>query len=315
MIDILLAAYNGEAYIKEQLLSILHQSRRDFRILIRDDVSSDRTVSIVKKVLEEEGETERAVIISDGKASGSAKNNFIRLIKLQDAEYVMFSDQDDIWERDKILDSMQLMERAEKKYGKETPILVHTDLYVMDQEGKIVSDSLIEYMKLPRKDSLKNLLLQNSVTGCTVLLNHAAAELLKQAEETDAFVIHDHFAAVLIALFGRVICLKKPEVRYRQHAGNVIGASNAGSFQYMFRRFLRGPEKFRRDMEDCYRQAEAILVRYSDRLGQVTEEKRKLIQGFAALADQKSGVKRRFFRDNNMYKRGRIKKIMQILWC
>lgn len=315
MIDILLAAYNGEAYIKEQILSILAQTRKDFRLVIRDDGSSDKTVQVIEQLLNEQGALDRAKILSDGQKSGSAKNNFMRLLKSSDAEYVMFSDQDDIWEPDKILDSMERMERAEKKYGKEMPILLHTDLYVMGEDETILSDSLIEYMNLPKRDSLKNLLLQNSVTGCTVLMNQSATKLMKMADETGDFVIHDHFAAVLIALFGKVICLKKPEVRYRQHAENVIGASDARSFRYRMRRFLRGRKEFRKDMDDCYKQAGYILTQYKDKLDMVPQEKRELIEGFSALVDKKSGVKRRFFRDNNMYKRGRIKKIMQILWC
>lgn len=315
MIDILLAAYNGEAYIEKQILSILEQSRKDFRLLIRDDGSSDGTLQTIKRVLKEHAVSDQAVILEDGQRSGSAKNNFMRLLKNAEAEYVMFSDQDDIWEPDKISESMKLMRRAEDKYGADTPILVHTDLYVMNQDEKILSDSLIEYMNLPRKDSLKNLLLQNSVTGCTILMNQAATQLMKISDETGDFAIHDHFAAVLTALFGHVICLNKPEVRYRQHEDNVIGASNAKSPGYLIRRFLRGRNKFRKDMEDCYRQAGYILLQYKDRLDSVPKDKLELIQGYAALSNEKSRVKRRFFRNNNMYKRGRIKKIMQILWC
>jgi glycosyltransferase involved in cell wall biosynthesis len=315
MIDILLAAYNGEAYIESQINSILEQTESGFRLLIRDDGSTDGTRDLVEQIIARQGKPSRIQLLTEHEASGSSRNNFIRLLQHATGDYVMFSDQDDIWEPEKIAASMKLMKQAERQYGKENPLLVHTDLSVMAEDGSIVSDSLIDYMKLPRRDTLKNLLLQNSVTGCTILMNRPAAELLKLADEQGDFVIHDHFAAVLIALFGQVLCLPRPMVRYRQHGNNVIGASNANSLSYRMNRLKRGRRKFRQDMEDGYRQAAYILEHYKDRLQEAPRERRRLVEGYAGLLHANSRIRRRFFREHNMYKRGTLKKIMQILWC
>lgn len=101
MITIIMAAYNGQEYINEQLESIKNQTYRDWRLVVRDDGSSDKTVDILKKFAKE---VEQEVIIKvNEEPSGSAKRNFARLLQdVQNSSYVMFTDQDDIWKKDKI---------------------------------------------------------------------------------------------------------------------------------------------------------------------------------------------------------------------
>lgn len=131
MITIIMAAYNGQEYINEQLESIKNQTYRDWRLVVRDDGSSDKTVDILKKFAKE---VEQEVIIKvNEEPSGSAKRNFARLLQdVQNSSYVMFTDQDDIWKKDKIEVTYNAMLDAEKKYGSKTPILVHGDVEVID---------------------------------------------------------------------------------------------------------------------------------------------------------------------------------------
>ena len=314
MTDILLATYNGEKFIREQLESLLIQTCGDFRIVIRDDASTDSTCEIIREIINDNKDRE-IVLLSDKGASGSAKNNFMRLIKCSDADYVMFCDQDDIWEPDKVKESIKAILKMENKFGKDMPLMVHTDLAVMSEEGKIISDSLIEYMNLPRKDSLKNILLQNSVTGCTVIINKALLTLLKRADENEKIVMHDHFAACLAALFGHVGLLNKPTVCYRQHGDNEIGAQNAKSLRYMLHRFHEGKKNFRSGMEANYRQAEYIVSLYKEELKKVDEKKRAFLEEYAGLLYKSSHERRVFFKKYNMYKYGKLKKLMQIFWC
>ena len=104
MIDILMATYNGETYLREQIDSILRQSNTDWRLIIRDDCSTDSTVRIIQEYQAQY--PDKFVLIQADTPSGSAQNNFFQLIRYWQqhggAEYVMFADQDDVWLRNKI---------------------------------------------------------------------------------------------------------------------------------------------------------------------------------------------------------------------
>ena len=315
MIEILLAAFNGEKYIKNQIRSILAGSFQDFHITVRDDGSTDGTVSIVKHMVSRYPEKLR--LISGGTPTGSATGNFMQMLHdlPEDTEYVMFCDQDDLWSRHKISDSLSYLKDMEAIYGVDKPLLMHTDLMVVNEEGSLISRSLIEYMQLPRTDDLKHLLLQNSVTGCTVLFNRPLLSLLKRAFGHPEIIIHDHFAAVLAAALGHVGCLKIPTVKYRQHEENVVGAANAKSLSYKLARFKRGRLAFLASMEDTYRQARLIAELYPEEVFSMNDEDRRLLIGYGDLIDKPREERVSFFRANDMYKRSFTRAVMQMFWC
>lgn len=358
MIDVLLATYNGEKYLNRQIKTILKQRGQEtypMRLIVRDDGSTDNSIDVIEKSIAKYNAFSEIMTIFNEEPSGSARNNFLKLIKysaeVTKGDYVMLSDQDDEWSLDKLNISMRYMEKYENEFGKNTPILLHSDLLVVAENGDTISESLIDYMNLPKKDGIKDLLLQNSVTGCSVIMNRAAADLVAKADLSGEFVIHDHFAAVLIATFGYVGFIKEPLVKYRQHDDNVIGAQNAKSFSYMFNRFLKGKERFNKDMMDCYKQAAYICKDYIDKsdikgykpkwvkaekvsdsgesgneskISRVyisDEEYRRVsnrievVEGFAKLADMTSSERRKYFIKNKMIKRGFIKAVMQLVWC
>lgn len=99
MIDILMATYNGEKYLRPQLDSILRQSNTDWRLIIRDDCSTDNTVQIIREYQQQY--PDKFILVQADAPSGSAQNNFFQLIKYWQqhgtADYVMFADQDDVW--------------------------------------------------------------------------------------------------------------------------------------------------------------------------------------------------------------------------
>jgi len=142
MIDILLAAYNGERFLKQQIDSILAQSNQDWQLLIRDDNSSDSTVNIIKDYTVKYPHKIR--LIEDDRGRLGPALNFGKLLEHTDNDYVMFSDQDDVWLPDKIDLTLNTMKDAEEIYPN-MPILVHTDLKVVNEDLKIIADSLWSY--------------------------------------------------------------------------------------------------------------------------------------------------------------------------
>lgn len=310
MVDILLASYNGENYIAEQLESILKQTWRDFRIIIRDDGSQDTTLSILRRYEAEYPDQIR--VMENQPPTGAAKRNFFRLLHDSDGEYVMFCDQDDIWNSDKIVLTMNEMNRLEKQYGKEVPLLVYTDLSVADQTGQVIAASFQRYMKLPVRKAFNRLIIQNDVTGCTVMINRCLAEYMRWAEQTDRILMHDHWAAMLASVFGRRSYLDIPTMRYRQHGNNSVGAKDARSISYLYGRFRAGRKQFRKELLSSAGQAEYFIQLYGSL--PMNPERKALLTAYSGLGNMNKLQRIRFYGKYRVWKEGVLRRIMQIVW-
>jgi len=139
-IDVLLATYNGEKYLAEQIESILNQTYKNIRILISDDCSKDNTREIIKEYQKKDS---RIHAYFQENNLGYIKN-FEFLIKQVESNMFMLSDQDDVWLPEKIEKSAELMKR-------ENADLVFGDLEIVDQNLKTINPSFNEYMLLKRK--------------------------------------------------------------------------------------------------------------------------------------------------------------------
>ena len=155
-----------------------------------------------------------------------ASLNFGQLLEYTNTEYIMFSDQDDVWLPNKIELTLNVMKAAEQIYPNK-PVLVHTDLKVVDSELNIISDSMWSYQKLFPEigDDLSKIMAQNVVTGCTMMINRKArdASIPIPAEA----IMYDWWLALNTAEFGKIAYLSIPSILYRQHSGNKIGAKRA----------------------------------------------------------------------------------------
>lgn len=219
-VDILLATYNGARYLPEQLDSLLHQTEVLPRIIISDDGSSDETLSIIGRL--EAMYPGRIKRLPQGPGRG-ASANFNYLLASTDAHYVFLADQDDVWDQDKVVISLDKMWALEQEHGTETPLLVHTDLRVMDESLQLISPSFFEFQNLKKsRDQFKDLLFQNTVTGCTVLANRAL--LNKALPIPSAAMMHDWWLALVAAAFGKIGFVDKATMSYRQHGSNTVGA-------------------------------------------------------------------------------------------
>ena len=220
-IDILLATYNGQAYLREQIDSILAQSNQDWQLLIRDDGSNDNTVSIIKDYVAKY--SDKILLIEDSENHLGASLNFSRLLENSTAEYIMFSDQDDVWLPRKVEATLNLMKATEKAYPNK-PILVHTDLRVVDSRLKIIAKSLWKYQGIPPEigNNANRVVLQNCATGCTIMINSKAKEIsLPVPKEA---IMHDWWLAINAAKHGKIVYIPKQLVLYRQHSNNAVGA-------------------------------------------------------------------------------------------
>lgn len=222
---ILIATYNGEKYIEDLINSIVSQKCIEpFHILIRDDNSNDNTPDIIGHIANDHQNIE---IIRDSLGNINAKGNFNQLVRAaieREANYIMFADQDDIWKEDKIEKTFECMRDGENKFEKCTPLLVHTDLCVVDDDLNVIHPSFMKYQRIHHveHDPIKTLLVQNFVTGCTVIANRALLNIAHPVP--DDAIIHDWWYALCAATYGNILYIPEATLLYRQHEYNEIGA-------------------------------------------------------------------------------------------
>lgn len=311
MIDILLATYNGAIYLEEQLHSIESQTYKNWRLRVHDDGSSDGTWEMLEEFQKKHGE-KKVIIKKNIPPTGASKRNFISLIQASDAEYMMCCDQDDVWYRDKVEKTYKRMRQMEQRYGKETPLLVHTDLKVVDAHLNKIHESFHKSMNLRTSNYLHYELVQNQVTGCTVMVNAILKKYVDLVKNTDKIVMHDHWLALIALSFGKMSYLDEATMAYRQHENNVVGAQNANSFNYMWRRFKRGKTKFIEDMKASCEQACYFCMLYETCM---CEQKMiQLLDTYKNLYQKNKAARIVTFFKYRLWKKGIVRRIMQVIW-
>ena len=220
---VLLTAFNGSAHLPGLLESLRSQTDRDFFVLMQDDGSTDDTQEILS------GAAARDDRFRFGTEQGlhlGAAGNFLSLIRQAEADCCLLCDQDDVWEPEKIGVLKQALLDLENEYGSETPLLVHSDCSLINESGEKIGDSFFRHQGWdPSAVSLQQLLVQNNVTGCTLIMNEPLRKLIAAHAKAKDLFMHDWFIALTAASFGRIAFVGRPLTRYRQHEGNTIGAS------------------------------------------------------------------------------------------
>lgn len=216
-VDILLATYNGEKYLVEQLDSILSQTHKDFNLFISDDFSKDSTV----KILEDYAKKDNRITVFKQEKNLGVVSNFEFLLSKVESEYFMFSDQDDIWNEDKIEKTLNKLKETDSD-------IVFTDLMVVDDKLNTLYNSYWELKGLKNKilkyNSFDALYLNNYVTGCTMLMKKEIIEKVLPLPKTTKYVLHDYWIALIASQSGKIEFLNEPTIKYRQHKNNRIGS-------------------------------------------------------------------------------------------
>lgn len=211
MVDILMATYNGEAFVEEQVRSIIAQSFSDWRLLIHDDGSTDQTKTILHRLMRED---ERILLIEDNFCHLGVARNFIHLASLSTAPYCMFCDQDDIWLPSKIEEMYQNI----SQYKQTIPQVVYSNAYLWNpQQGILSNKNTLTYPTTIRQ----TLFLNTGIQGAASIFNRKMCELINQP--LAYYAMHDHLLLLAAICFGEVHYLHKSLMYYRQHDNNVTG--------------------------------------------------------------------------------------------
>lgn len=308
-VHIIMASYNGEKYIKEQIESIISNTYSDWTLTIFDDGSKDATCQIVTEY--EVAYPNKIKLIKNQQNKGVTKNFLTGVCQIQVDErhnnYYMFCDQDDVWMKDKIENTLKSMKKLEGRYNN-CPLVVFSDTTVVDEHLTVTEPSFFKNSGLePRHTKLNDLLIENKLIGCTVMFNEEVRRKLVSLPQQQAFPkeirFHDWWIGLIASSFGHIYYMDRPTLYYRQHGNNVVG--NKSFFEYVKKSFL-SLSKQKKALEETILQGKAFLELYGDEL---SIEKKEIVSHFSKLSSYGFVKKRRVLLKYRFSKTGILRNV------
>jgi rhamnosyltransferase len=233
-IAVLLAAYNGEAWIAAQFDTILNQKEVAVTIYVSIDASTDNTEKICAEYATK---YQNIIILAHAGRFGGAAKNFFRLLRDVDFnhfDYVAFADQDDIWYPDKLLRGITNINQR-KLGGYSSNVLA----FWPNGEQRIVAKS--------QPQRRWDYIFEAAAPGCTYVLSASLAAAIKQSVvlnwlKINDLGLHDWYSYAFARTHGyKWFIDPEPSMLYRQHAGNQIGVNKGwGAFKYRIQKVLQG---------------------------------------------------------------------------
>lgn len=257
LVEIVMATYNPRMdWFKEQLESLNKQTYQNIKLSIIDDCSNKTEFEDIKKCVEKEITNFPYTIHQNPENLGSNKT-FELLTQQAGGEYIAYCDQDDIWIEDKIEKLKDFIENTKSK-------LVCSDVYIIDESGRLKADSITKVRKRHRfkegEGLAESLLFKNFVIGCTMLIK------TKTAKESLPFVedmVHDHYLAFYAATKGRISIYKENLIKYRIHGQNQTNVlagvkSKEDYYNIRIKPYLRRMEEINERFSDIPKAKEAL---------------------------------------------------------
>lgn len=223
-ISVIMATYNGERYLREQLDSIINQSQWIDELIIVDDCSVDSTC----RIIEEYQQRYPIIRLIRNKQNLGVVKTFEKALLNSSGDYIVFSDQDDVWFENKIA---VLMDSIGDN------LLVYSDTIVVDEKLNKLYDSNLKFFETARNFScFRDYLFGNNVTGCTMMIHR------KLFDEVASFpvlriIFHDQFLALCASYKGKLKKVTTPLMLYRQHSKNLSASYNRLGYQKILNNF------------------------------------------------------------------------------
>lgn len=220
-IAILLAAYNAEKYLAEQIESIISQTNDDWTLYIRNDGSRDNTKRVISAYCEKYS---NIIEIDEGGINLGCRNNFFRLLEVVESDYYMFCDADDVWFNNKIELSFDRIGELELIHS-DKPLLIHTDSAIYDENLNLVASSFWKTVNInpDRFLSFNLICICCCVGGSTMLFNQKVKKLMFPLANNE--FIFDYWIAINTVKHGIISTIHEPTKKYRQHGNNVCGVT------------------------------------------------------------------------------------------
>jgi glycosyltransferase involved in cell wall biosynthesis len=238
IVDVLLATYNGEKYLKDFLFSLMRQKDVSVNLFVGDDGSTDSTLEIIEQF---EGNFLSLTVFEFDRVGPAI--NFMSLLKYSTSNFIAFADQDDIWEQVRLKNAVDILR------GRSRPTLVVSPL-VDFSSGELIKCSLLP---VPRS------YMKNEIHGCTQLFNRELKEIAILANE-QSIVMHDWLINLVADSFGEVFFTSEGATRFRIHQDNYIGLPTLKSRVVFYMNLLTRRER----MTKVFSQASVLAALSSD---------------------------------------------------
>lgn len=276
-ITVLMSAYNGEKYIREQLDSIRCQKGVNVTLLVRDDGSTDATARIVSGYMKEFPDLPMELIRGANVSYVKSFTELVRIARIRyaDCRWFAFADHDDVWLDDKLSTAVRKLNDAS----------ADNTLPALYCSNAMLVNSRLEKIGLFRRETPRitpqRSLIHNIVTGCTAVFNARAAEIF--AERTiEKLAVHDQYLYIICALLGRVVYDPVPHILYRQHGNNQVGKPGR------LRSLVRSLKKLFKDTHSLEDRAQSVLTALNDLL---PADRRSMV---SELAGYRQSVRKRW---------------------
>lgn len=275
-IDVLMATYNTSInYLRLQINSILNQTYKNIKLIISDDCSTKKEVLEILK--EYEKKDSRIKLYFQDKNLGYTKN-FEFLLQKSSANYISFSDHDDIWYSNKLEESIKVLKEKDVD-------LIYCDAKQIDENGKVLHNSYLKYKNLPIINDMCNkeilAVSRHFAIGCSQLFTKKVKELL--LPYTENTMAHDWNSVYIASRLKGVFCIDKPLFEYRIHSNNAFGGRNIKQNMEIWKErngsnynsYLKYRHKV---ITQTYLAGALMCKSYSDRLNNKSEMEDKIIK-------------------------------------
>lgn len=286
-VAVLMSCYNGEQYISQQIESILNQDNVNVTVYIRDDGSTDNTLKIIEKF--------RSNVIIFANENVGFKNSFASLIwdKSIQADFYAFSDQDDVWDADKLFVAVNNLSKISGAgmYSSNQRIVDANLNYLKPLYGFDKND-----LSFPKYQNFKDFFLHNNYFGNTIVFNEATMQVLRSYRPTDMTVQHDSWISIIAYMFGTIVFDPRMHSSYRQHEKNVVGGISTPSS------ILKKVETFIKKKPMHSQLAISLIKGYQDRISSDDLKWLKLLSNLPRLSSKIQLILDKNVKDKNLYK-------------
>lgn len=211
-----MATYNGEKYIREQLNSILLQLGENDEIIVSDDSSTDKTLSIIDSF------NDARIKIFPNNKFHSPIFNFENALKQAKGDYIFLSDQDDIWEVNKVETMLLYLTQYD---------LIVSDCSIIDKDGKMIRESYYGGSE-PKVGVFRNII-RNHYLGCCMAFRKELLEIALPFPRKIA--MHDIWLGLCASCFFSTKFIPDKLIRYRRHGGNASATAETSNLPWMYR--------------------------------------------------------------------------------
>lgn len=286
-VNILMSTYNGEKFVAEQIESIQQQTFADWKLLIRDDGSTDKTCEIADEFAKKDPRIQLIKAENVG-----VIQSFYELVKAEEADFYFFADQDDYW----LPEKLEIILAQAQKHDNTKPVMYYTDLKVTDKNLSVTSESMIKSQSDHANTQLVQELTENTVTGGASMINHALGTLW---QTTNDIIMHDWYLAVLASAVGELVYIDQPTHLYRQHESNVLGARTLSKRMKKWLHPNLWFEKYWWLISSSQKQAEKLLTEQENLL---TESNKQLIKAYVSILEQPKAKRHEILEKFNLRK-------------